>query len=308
MSFSQTKEKYPSPVAQADERNDREMTRVKQQAKNESLEDYYPPPEAKFPIFLLGTGRCGSTLLQKILNSVENAMIYGEHGGFLKQVAAAYFLNFEDKMIEKYIMSQNVAEKDPISVFETLKNPQLWSAWTNWYNQETVKNNFRDFIESFFNPISLEQKVHWGFKEIRYGFDDRVPEMLADLYPDGRLVFIVRHPVDVIASKISARASEGIEADAHAWVAQNTYFLHFSRENSESSRIIHYEKIISNDSKQLGQLFDWLGFALSDRQKNIIETTKPSYKGRPQPAKLTHDEINNINKITQEIRKKLGYS
>ena len=284
------------------------MTRVKQQQKNESLEDHYPQPEAKFPIFLLGTGRCGSTLLQKILNSVDNAMIYGEHGGFLKQIAAAYFLNLEDKMIEKYIMSQNVAEKDPISVFETLKNPQLWSAWTNWYNQKTVKNNFRDFIESFFNPSSLEQEVHWGFKEIRYGLDDRVVEMLADLYPDGRFVFIVRHPADVIASKISARASEGIEADAHTWVAQNTYFLHFSRENSESSRIIHYEEIIGNDSKQLSQLFDWLGFALSDRQRNIIETTKPSYIGRPRPAKLTEDEINNINKITQEMRGELGYS
>jgi len=284
------------------------MTQVKQQPKEESREDYYPPTGAKFPIFLLGTGRCGSTLLQKILNSVENAMIYGEHGGFLKQIAAAYFVNLEDKMIEKYIMSQNVAAKEPISVFETLKNPQLWSAWTNWYNQETVRNNFRDFIESFFNPISLEQKVHWGFKEIRYGLDDRVPEMLADLYPDGRFVFIVRHPVDVIASKISARASDGIEADAHTWVAQNSYFLHFFGENSERSRIVCYEEIISNNSKQLSQLFDWLGFALSDEQRDIIETTKPSYKGRPRPAKLTDDEINNINKITQEIRNELGYS
>jgi hypothetical protein len=284
------------------------MTQVKQQPKNKSLEDYYPQPEAEFPIFLLGTGRCGSTLLQKILNSVENAMIYGEHGGFLKQVAAAYFLNFEDKMIEKYIMSQNVAGKDPISVFETLKNPQLWSAWTNWYNQETVKSNFRDFIESFFNPSSLEQKVHWGFKEIRYGLDDRVPEMLTDLYPDGRFVFIVRHPVDVIASKISARASDGIEADAHTWVAQNTYFLHFSRENSEKSKIVHYEELINNNSKELSQLFRWLGFSLSDRQRDIIEATKPRYKGRPRPAKLTHDEVNSIHKITQEIRNELGYS
>ena len=290
------------------ERDDRKMTRVKQQPKNESLEDHYPQPEAKFPIFLLGTGRCGSTLLQKILNSVENAMIYGEHGGFLKQVAAAYFLNFEDKMIKKYIMSQNVAEKDPISVFETLKNPQLWSAWTNWYNQETVKNNFRDFIESFFNPVSLKQKLHWGFKEIRYGLDDRVVEMLADLYPEGRFVFIVRHPLDVIASKISARASEGIEADAHTWVAQNTSFLSFCRENSMRSRIVYYEKLISNNSKELSQLFDWLGFSFSDRQRDIIKSTKPRYKGRPRPAELTDDEVNRIKKITQEMRDELGYS
>jgi hypothetical protein len=235
-------------------------------------------------------------------------MIYGEHGGFLKQIAAAYFLNLEDKMIEKYIMSQNVAEKETISVLETLKNPQLWSAWTNWYNRETVRNNFRDFIESFFNPIFLEQKMYWGFKEIRYGLDDRVPEMLADLYPDGRFVFIVRHPVDVVASKISARASDGIEADAHTWVAQNTYFLNFFRSNRERSSIVCYEELISNNSQQLSQLFDWLGFSLSGRQKNIIETTKPRYRGRPQPAKLTRDEVKSIHKITQEIRKELGYS
>ena len=284
------------------------MPQIKQQPRDESREDHYPQTDANFPIFLLGTGRCGSTLLQKILNSVENVMIYGEHGGFLKQVAAAYFLNLEDKMIEKYIMSQNVAGKDPISVFETLKNPQLWSAWTNWYNQETVEDNFRDFIESFFNPVSLKQKVHWGFKEIRYGLDDRVLEMLANLYPDGRLVFIVRHPVDVIASKISARASEGIEPDSHIWVAQNTSFLNFYRKNSMTSKIVHYEELISNNSKELSQLFDWLGFSLSARQKDIIETTKPRYKGRPRPAKLTKDEVNTINKITQEIRKELAYS
>ena len=284
------------------------MPQIKQQPKDDSQKRHYPPTDKHFPIFLLGTGRCGSTLLQKILNSVENAMIYGEHGGFLKQVAAAYFLNLEDKMIEKYIMSQNVAGKDPHSVFETLKNPQLWSAWTNWYNQETVKNNFRDFIESFFNPNSLQQKVHWGFKEIRYGLDDRVPEMLADLYPAGRFVFIVRHPVDVIASKISARASDGIEADAHTWVTQNTSFLNFSRENSARSKIVCYEELIRNDSEELRQLFQWLGFSLSDRQKAIIESTKPSYKGRPRPARLTDDQINSINKITQEIRNELGYS
>ena len=284
------------------------MTQIKQQPEGEFRENHYLQTGANFPIFLLGTGRCGSTLLQKILNSVDNVAIYGEHGGFLKQIAAAYFLNFEDEMIEKYIMSQNAAGRDPLSVFEILKNPQLWSAWTNWYNRHTVKDNFRDFIESFFNPVSLKQKVHWGFKEIRYGLDDRVPEMLADLYPDGRFVFIVRHPVDVIASKISARASDGIETDAHTWVAQNTSFLHFCKENSEKSKIVHYEKLISSNSKELSQLFHWLGFSLSDRQRDIIEATKPRYKGRPRPAKLAHDEVNSIHKITQEVGSELGYS
>ena len=48
----------------------------------------------KSPIFLLGTHRSGTTLLQRIVNSSEDAMIWGEHGGFLGDIAEAYFLNF----------------------------------------------------------------------------------------------------------------------------------------------------------------------------------------------------------------------
>jgi len=283
------------------------MSGAKEQPKNQSMEGYDSTDHSRFPIFLLGTGRCGSTLLQKILNSVDNIMIYGEHGGFLRQIAEAYFLNLEDKKIEKYIMSQNVAGEDPASVLESLKDPQLWSAWTNWYNRETVRNNFRDFIESFFNPVSLGLKLHWGFKEIRYGLGDRVLEMLADLYPNGRFIFMVRHPVEVVASKIAARMSDGIETDGRKWVEQNSYFLNFCRQNKERSTVFHYEDLISKNSPQLKQVFDWLGFSLTDKQINIVEATKPSYQGRPRPARLTDDQIDKINKITKELRKALDY-
>lgn len=283
------------------------MKEVRQQPKDESLAGYEPKEHAKFPIFLLGTGRCGSTLVQKILNSVEEVMIYGEHGGFLRQIAEAYFLNLEDKKIAKYILSQNVVGEDATSVSESLKNPQRWSAWTNWYNRETVKKNFRDFIESFFNPMSQGRKMHWGFKEIRYGINDRVLEMLADLYPQGRFIFVVRNPVDVVASKISARMSVGIEADAHSWVDQNRYFLEFYRLSNENSRVVRYEDLINDNGPQLDELFNWLGFSLTDKQINIIEITRPSYHGRPRPVRLPDDQINEINKITKELRKEFGY-
>lgn len=283
------------------------MSGAKEKPKNEPLEGYDPKDYAKFPIFLLGTGRCGSTLLQKILNSVDNVMIYGEHGGFLRQIAEAYFLNLEDKKIEKYIMSQNVPGEDPTFVLERLKDPQLWTAWMNWYNRETVKKNFRDFTESFFNPIALGRKVHWGFKEIRYGLNDRVLEMLSDLYPKGRFIFMVRNPLEVVASKISARMSEGLETDVQSWVEQNTNFLDFYRLNREKSRIVRYEDLIGSNSPQLKQLFDWLGFSLTAKQTNIMELTKPSYHGRPRPVRLADDQIAKINKITTALREELDY-
>ena len=272
-----------------------------------SLRHNQPGNQVKFPIFILGTGRCGSTLLQKVINSVDDAMIYGEHGGFLKEIAKAYFVNLENEKIQKYIMDRNISEKDPASVLATLKNPRLWSAWTNWYNREAVKDNFRSFTESFFNPGSLKHKMHWGFKEIRYGADDRVMEMLSDLYPDARFIFIIRNPVDVVASKISVRMSDGIEADAHKWAEQNAFFLRFGREDSGRSIIVRYEDLISDDGLQLEQLFDWLGFSSSDTQSNIIETTKPDEAEGPKRERLDGDEIGKIKMITQDLRYELGY-
>ena len=284
---------------------DSPMSREKEQPDNEFLEVCDPAGYAGFPIFLLGTGRCGSTLLQKILNSVDNVVIYGEHGGFLRHIAEAYFLNLEDEKIQKYIMSHNAAGTNPTSLFESLKDPQMWSAWTNWYNREAVKKCFRDFIEAFFNPIALGGNAYWGFKEIRYGLADRVVEMLADLFPKARFIFLVRHPSDVIASKMSARMSDGIEADAHSWTKQNRYFLDFYRLNKKRSKIVRYEDLIRIKGPQLRQLFDWLGFSLTDKQINIIEGTRPRYQGRPRPKRLTDSEIEEINKITVEVRSDL---
>ena len=271
------------------------------------LKKDHPRKRGKFPIFILGTGRCGSTLLQKIINSVDDAMIYGEHGGFLKEIAKAYFINLENEKIQKYIMAKNISAKDPASVLEILKNPRLWSAWTNWYNKEAIRDNFRSFIESFFNPGSLKHKMYWGFKEIRYGPGDRVMEMLSDLYPEARFIFIIRHPVDVVASKISVRMSDGIEADAHKWAEQNAFFLSFGRKNSRRSIIVRYEDLINKDGLQLKQLFDWLGFSASDRQSNIIESTRPDEAEGPKRERLDAEVIVKIEKITQDLRLELGY-
>jgi hypothetical protein len=55
----------------------------------------------------------------------------------------------------------------------------------------------------------------------------------------------------------------------------------------------------------LSQLFAWLGFALTDKQRDIIQITKPKYHGRPRLARLADDQIREITKITEELRKEL---
>jgi len=226
------------------------------------------------PIFLLGSGRSGTTLLMKILNSVDEIMLYGEHGGFLKQIAESYFFNFINDEIKQRIKK----EKEPDSVFVKKTVYKIGYSWLHWYGKETIKKNYRMFIESFFNPDKLSKRVFWGFKEIRYGIDDRVPEMLIDLYPKARFILIIREPIDVIASQLVMGKWGNLNEIVGNWVSQNTYMYKFYTNHRDNCFLIRYEEMISRDSNGLKELFDWLGFEISAKQYNVVDIKEGIWK------------------------------
>ena len=181
-------------------------------------------PHEGVPIFVLGSGRSGTTLLQKLLNSTNEIIIWGEHGGFLKQIADSYFLSTENPEIIEQIFHQNPRSKDPNLNFNELKLKKIGYCWMNWYGKKDVIENFSGFVESFFKPERLA-KQHWGFKEIRYGMEDRVIEMLAELFPTALFLFIVRDPIDVIASQVAMGWDDDWKTLARKWAKQNKKIL-----------------------------------------------------------------------------------
>ncbi len=227
-----------------------------------------------FPIFLLGSGRSGTTLLMKILNSMDHVILSGEHGGFLKQIADAYFFHFTDEKMKKRFEK----EEAPDALFAKKLEYKPGYSWLHWYGKDTVKKNYKKFIESFFSPEKFSKKVCWGFKEIRYGINDQVMEMLIDLYPNARFVFIIRDPIDVIASQLVMGKWGDLDEIIRNWVSQNNHMLKFYYKNNENCFLIRYEEMISKDSDKLSQLFNWLGFEISAKQYNVLDIKEGIWK------------------------------
>ena len=275
------------------------------------------PPSEAFPIFLMGAGRSGTTLLQKILNSADDVMIWGEHGGFLKQIAKAYFHHVENAKVARRIFGENQVAKDPGLDFNPLKPKDIDYHWMNWYGRREVTTNFARFIESFFNPPEMTKR-HWGFKEIRYGGGDRGIEVLAEPFPNARVVFIARNPIDVIASQTALGWGSrtplrvGWKRLAEAWTAQNRDLLAFQRANEGRTRFVRFESLISRGSGEIEGLFEWLGFETSDRQGELVALKEGIWRkkrrdGKPHRTMFNERRIRHIERIVRDPSRALGY-
>jgi hypothetical protein len=146
---------------------------------------------AATPLFVLGGHRGGTTLVQRLLNSYDDVAIWGEHEGVLTQIADAYFRGVESKAL--------FADVRPPGASDPRRD---WQAWMSAVGAEDWDASFRRLVTSLFRPDHGAPVRHWGFKEIRYGTtpDDRAIELLARLFPDARVVFIVRNPFNMLAS------------------------------------------------------------------------------------------------------------
>ena len=162
------------------------------------------------------------------------------------------------------------------------------------------------------------EKRHWGFKEIRYGGDDRTIELLAELFPTARFVFIARNPVDVIASQAAlgwgskTALSTGWKQLAEAWAAKNRGLLEFERANEERTHFVRFESLISKDSGAIEDLFEWLGFETSDRQGELVDLKegiwrKPRKDGKSHRAMFSKRKLGHIERIVRVPSRALGY-
>lgn len=227
------------------------------------------------PVFIAGSGRCGSTLLQSILNTNPDFLIWGEHNGFLRQIAAAYFQAKHPRFPDHL----RVGEAARI---ERLRDARRWPAWDNLCGEAEFRERFQTFVRSFFaDPEGRASR--WGFKEIRYARDseDQTLSFLFECFPEARLVILVREPQATIFSMLShwvfserhleeignEELDHQILAAARSWNAQYAALYAFAQEHASMCTHIRYEDVTS--AKTYARLASFLETSPFDFKRQI---------------------------------------
>lgn len=266
---------------------------------------------------LAGSGRCGSTLLQSILNTNPEFLIWGEHNGFLGPLAAAFYDAEHPQFPDR-------SDLDAAQRMERLRDAQHWPAWDNLVNQTGFTERFRAFIRSFFaDPTG--RAARWGFKEIRYGHqvDVRALSMMFDCFPETRLIVLIREPEATIFSILSHWVFSGdrngnlnldeldqrILETARSWREQYLHFDCLVQANVSYCLKVRYEDLAH--AKTYQALAKFLETSSFDYASHLCKVKDPSNKTRP-TAILIRQRIEalqqEIDAITSEVQAAYGYS
>ncbi|MDX1472352.1 MAG: sulfotransferase [Flavobacteriaceae bacterium] len=273
-------------------------------------------------MFIISPGRSGSTLLQRYLNSSKDLLIWGEHGGFISGLSDSYY-KFANNQGVQNLLSWGRGNVDLLLSQQKLVEVDI--EWTNNFTLEDWQVAHRDLVLRLL-AIEIPQSVRWGFKEIRYG--EKVIRLLRELFPKAQFIFLVRHPIDTLASMIAAWFKPENVWEQQGWLKDKELLLklqefiiqHCSRVLRVSEAInryvadgylIQYENLKENPYEVLYSTCVYLDVSPPSAEQiaMIASDVRKSTKSKAIKEALYKEFINNV-KILEvcELYEAFGYS
>lgn len=271
------------------------------------------------PIFVVGAGRSGTTLLQLMMNAHPSITIQGE-------------LHFFEEILDlKKDIPTLTEDRDLAAFFDRL--PRLYSLryLPNLEKQLGVvgrkmrkgRRGYEDFHRYMLEAHASEE----GAQRIGEKTPSNVRYMnqLLTMYPNARIVHIIRDPRGVVASMIKAPFT-GNDALTNSikWRMDIEYSQTFRNNHSDNYLELKYEKLTYDAAKELTRVCRFIGEDYNPRMLDFYRTAHSYVKDEPWKKstsdavhgsstdkwkkQLTGSQIYIIEIIAGPLMDKLGYA
>lgn len=253
------------------------------------------------PVFLLaGGGRTGSTLIQRLIISSGEIMLWGEHGGIILPQLRKLF-----NQLNAWCDKAN--SQTHLSDFRASSH----AAWMPNINPEPpfMLAGCRAFLEQSLGVAARNMGYkRWGFKEIRYGAEE--VRMLQALFPRACFIFLVRNPVSCLKS---IKATQWYESDYQSDPVR--FLADWSRVSGSlrsiqpactRSCLVRYEDAISSPAATAEKIAETIGVPVDHLDLSVFEQKR---RGKAaEPAMLDEQDQRALqDPVVLEISEKLGY-
>jgi hypothetical protein len=241
------------------------------------------PPDA--PILVLASGqRCGSTLVQRLLSSHPDVLVWGENGGHLREVLKG---------------SRALAEWDE-GVAGRARDVYDDGGHQSWMANllpppETVSHAAREYLRTLFAAPAAERgKPRWGLKEVRFELDDA--QAIRELHPATRVVHLTRDPRKVLVSLAAWEEQQAwwrrsfTERALARWREVNHSFLS-EREGSDWVSSWRLEDLLADTDGFTDHVARFLDLDPAALDRSVFEKRLHGYPGGKRGALLEFEEL-----------------
>jgi Sulfotransferase family len=238
------------------------------------------------PILIFASGqRCGSTLVQRLLTSHPDVLVWGEHGGQVRDVLeASRSMKLWDEGVQGHVLRSEF-ERD---------GHQGWIA-NMLAGPEAFANAARAYLEALFAaPAAQRGRQRWGFKEVRFGLAEA--ESVRDLYPDVRVIHVTRDPRKVLISLDSWERGQGFwqrsftEESMRRWREVNDSFLP-ARDGSDWVSSWRFEDVTADPGRFTEEMAAFLGLKRADLDESVFDKPLHGYPADPRKELRPFEEL-----------------
>lgn len=252
------------------------------------------------PVFLIcGGGRTGSTMVERLLVSTRQVLVWGEHGGILIRQLRALMEGMQTWM--------RVKARGQFARF--LK--EGYNAWIPNMNPEPVAFSAacRAFLEtSLGQPARALGYPRWGFKEIKYGKPAIL--FLQELYPDAGFIFLIRNPLDCLKSIKStgwypSDYGASPETFLNEWTRITVDLLDLENQ-CPNAALVRYEDLLTKPEECLLRIAKAVGIAPEAFDRAMFESKE---RGTTKaPVALTDEDWQAVETTKlADVAKRAGY-
>lgn len=298
--------------------------------------------EITTPIFVLGMGRTGTTILHELLaqDPANRAPLLHEMlspapesrryaGGLTPVGVADAFVKLLDEIDPTWLTKHESAGDLPNECSYMMNHEFMGTSFFGWYNavSHMLWNSQVDQRRGYRMHQRVLRILQWRSRPRRYVLKDpahlgRLPELL-EFYPDARIVHTHRDPTRVVASTVSLMASNRLMRSDRFDAAATAEMMNYGQcaalekciADREAGRVpagqiadIHFSDFMADPVAQVERLYRQWGWELSgEARERMTRFMAAKPKGKHGKHVYAYEEVIDLELERERFSRYMDY-